>query len=129
MELYLLFIFSLLYNGILNADDNITIAIATISDIHGHIYPWDYSLLEEIVAGFALTDTVVKNLEKKYPNMLRIDIGDLFQGNLDQIFINNDTHPLVQALNLLKYDVWIPGNHDFNHGLDILERNIHHFNG
>ena len=97
--------------------------------MHGHIYPWDYSNDEEIDAGYAKTDTVIQNLKYKYPNILLIDVGDLFQDNLAEIFINNDTHPMVQALNLLKYDVWVPGNHDFNHGLNVLERNIQHFNG
>lgn len=36
---------------------------------------------------------------------------------------------MIQALNLLKYDVWVLGNHEFNYGLDILERNIKNFNG
>ena len=132
MKSYFLFIFTLLYYPIFcypNKTDTIKIAIAATSDMHGHIYPWDYSSDEEIDAGYARTDTVVQKLKNEYPNTLLIDVGDLFQDNLAEIFINNDTHPMVQALNLLKYDVWVPGNHDFNHGLNILERNIQHFNG
>ena len=132
MESFFLFIFILLYYTIFcdpNETDNNTIAIVATSDMHGHIYPWDYSTDEETDVGFAKTDTVVQNLKNKYPKILLIDIGDLFQDNLGEIFINNDTHPMVQALNLLKYDVWVPGNHDFNFGLNFLERNIQHFNG
>ena len=128
MELYSLFIFILL-NYIFCDSDSITIAIAHTSDMHGHIYPWDYATDSEIDAGFARTDTVIQELRNKYPNFLLIDTGDLYQDNLADIFLNNDTHPMIQALNLLKYDVWVLGNHEFNYGLDILERNIKNFNG
>lgn len=128
MELYSLFIFILL-NYIFCDSDSITIAIAHTSDMHGHIYPWDYATDSEIDAGFARTDTVIQELRNKYPNFLLIDNGDLYQDNLADIFLNNDTHPMIQALNLLKYDVWVLGNHEFNYGLDILERNIKNFNG
>ena len=128
MELYSLFIFILL-NYIFCDSDSITIAIAHTSDMHGHIYPWDYATDSEIDAGFSRTDTVIQELRNKYPNFLLIDTGDLYQDNLADIFLNNDTHPMIQALNLLKYDVWVLGNHEFNYGLDILERNIKNFNG
>ena len=51
------------------------------------------------------------------------------QDNSSELFIDLDTHPMVQALNLLKYDVWVPGNHEFNFGLDFLERNLNNFDG
>lgn len=111
-------------------DDTITIAVAATSDMHGRIYPWDYTNNEsDDDAGFALTDTVVNKIKSEYPNTLLIDVGDLMQDNKAELFLNHYTHPMVRALNFLKYDVWIPGNHEFNYGLDFLEKNVRHFCG
>jgi len=109
---------------------NVTITVAATSDMHGRIYPWEYAIDEaDNDAGFALTDTVVKKIKEDYPNTILIDVGDSMQGNSAELFNNENTHPIVQAMNLLKYDLWVPGNHEFNFGLDILERNFKHFNG
>lgn len=46
-----------------------------------------------------------------YPDAVKIDIGDLFHGNAleDASF----GAPMIAALNTLKYDIVIPGNHEF----------------
>lgn len=111
--------------------DSVTISIAATSDLHGRIYPWSYSTDSEDTSGvgFAQTDTIVKEIKAQYPDTLLVDIGDSMQDNSSELFIDLDTHPMVQALNLLKYDVWVPGNHEFNFGLDFLERNFNNFDG
>ena len=57
MKLYFLFIFTLLfYSTFCESDDEdtITIGIVASSDMHGHIYPWDYATDSAIDgAGFA----------------------------------------------------------------------------
>ena len=133
MKIYFLLFLALLFNAIFcdsNEDNAITIGIVASSDMHGHIYPWDYATDSAIDgAGFAQTNTIIQELKNKYPNNLLIDVGDLYQENLAEIFLNNETHPMIQALYFLNYDVWVLGNHDFNFGLDILERNIKNFKG
>ena len=111
--------------------DSVTISIAATSDLHGRIYPWSYATDSEDKSGvgFSQTDTVVKEIKAQYPDTLLVDIGDSMQDNSSELFIDLDTHPMVQALNLLKYDVWVPGNHEFNFGLDFLERNLNNFDG
>ena len=111
--------------------DSVTISIAATSDLHGRIYPWSYATdsADNSGVGFAQTDTIVKEIKAEYPDTLLVDIGDSMQDNSAELFIDLDTHPMVQALNLLKYDVWVPGNHEFNFGLDFLERNLNNFDG
>jgi 2',3'-cyclic-nucleotide 2'-phosphodiesterase/3'-nucleotidase len=110
--------------------DNITIAIAATSDVHNHIYSWEYAIDEaNNNTGYVLTDTVVSKIKADYPNTLLLDIGDSMQDNSAELFIKNDTHPIIQVLNFLEYDAWILGNHEFNYGLSFLEKNIEHFNG
>ena len=110
--------------------DSVTIAIAATSDMHGRIYPWEYAIdSADDDAGFSLTDTVVKKIKAEYPDALLLDIGDSMQDNSAELFIDLDTHPMIQAMNMLGYDVWVPGNHEFNFGLDFLERNLSSFDG
>ena len=111
--------------------DSVTISIAATSDMHGRIYPWSYSIdaADNSGVGFAQTDTIVKEIKAQYPDTLLVDIGDSMQDNSAELFIDLDTHPMVEAMNMLGYDLWIPGNHEFNFGLDFLERNINNFEG
>lgn len=110
--------------------DTATITIAATSDMHGRIYPWEYAIdASDNDAGFALTDTVVKEIKTQFPETLLIDIGDALQDNSAELFNDMDTHPMIQAMNYLGYDAWVPGNHEFNFGLSFLERNISSFEG
>ncbi|MCL1948962.1 MAG: metallophosphoesterase [Turicibacter sp.] len=53
-----------------------------------------------------------------------IDAGDFFIGSPLTTFYNTtmEISPLVKTANDIGYDVMIPGNHDFDHGLDFLLR-------
>ena len=110
--------------------DSAVITIAATSDMHGRIYPWEYAIdAPDDDAGFALTDTVVQKIKSEYPDTLLIDIGDSMQDNSAELFVDMDTHPMIQTMNFLGYDVWVPGNHEFNFGLDFLQRNFKNFDG
>lgn len=110
--------------------DTAVVTIAATSDMHGRIYPWEYAIdAPANNAGFALTDTVVKQIKSEYPDTLLFDIGDALQDNSSELFNDLDTHPMIQALNAQKYDIWVPGNHEFNFGLPFLERNFANFDG
>ncbi len=60
-------------------------------------------------------------------NCLLIDCGDLMQGTPESAFSSGAI--MVRILNELAYDVWVPGNHDFDFGSDALKANIKSFNG
>ena len=108
----------------------VTIKIAATSDIHGRLYPWDYAIdAMDSDAGYSLTYGIIQEIRQDYPDLLLIDIGDIVQDNSSELFNDLDTHPMIQAMNTMKYDVWVPGNHEFNFGLDFLERNFDHFDG
>jgi 2',3'-cyclic-nucleotide 2'-phosphodiesterase/3'-nucleotidase len=116
--------------GIPSAADSAVITVAATSDMHGRIYPWEYAVdSADNDAGFALTYTVVKDIRGRDPDTLLLDIGDALQDNSAELFNDMDIHPMVQAMNYMGYDGWILGNHEFNFGLDFLERNIRNFDG
>ena len=60
-------------------------------------------------------------------NTLKIDVGDTLTGNLLSDSLGGE--PMIKLLNELKYDVWVPGNHDFELGYSALEKRIGEFNG
>ena len=113
-----------------NEVDELTITIGATSDLHGRIFGYDYALdAVDADAGLTRIATLLQNEKAKNPNMILIDIGDTVQGNSAQLFNDDPTHPVVSTLNALEFDLWVPGNHEFNFERSFIDRNLNHFNG
>ncbi len=106
-----------------------TITLLGTSDVHGFCVPWDYSTDTAFPGGLAKVATVVKRLRASGAVLLVVDAGDLIQGNAAETFRNEAVNPLVCALNLIGYDFWVPGNHEFNFGPEVLLRALSGFRG
>ena len=65
------------------------------ADLHGNLENFSY-LAPEI---------------SKYPQAIKIDIGDFVQGDFDCVY--SCGLPMLEAFNELKYDLFVPGNHEF----------------
>lgn len=89
------------------------IEIFTTTDLHGEF------------ESFIQSETV-KKLKTEDTNSIWIDNGDFFIGNPLTTYYNTqfETSPLVQKANEFGFDVMIPGNHDFDYGLDFLKKQI-----
>jgi 2',3'-cyclic-nucleotide 2'-phosphodiesterase/3'-nucleotidase/5'-nucleotidase len=114
------------------AEDNssVTVTILGTSDMHGRIYPWEYATASEKANnGFAKIQTLIKEEKAKNPNTILIDNGDTTQDNMAELFNDKATHPMVDALNYMGYDTWTLGNHEFNFGMDFLNKNMKSFKG
>ena len=110
--------------------DAVTLTFGVTGDVHGRLYAYDYAVCEETpAAGLVKTYALAKELRAQNPNTVLIDVGDTVQDNSAELFNDLDTHPMIQALNYMKYDVWVLGNHEFNFEKEFLARNIRHFNG
>lgn len=55
------------------------------------------------------------------------DCGDLIQGTFPMTLDKGEV--MIRALNLLAYDIFVPGNHDFEFGTDPLLRYLKQFKG
>ncbi|MDR0932683.1 MAG: metallophosphoesterase [Victivallales bacterium] len=66
-------------------------------------------------------------LLRKNPDAIRIDCGDTLQGTLLSRHSNGQI--MIALLNQLAYDIWIPGNHDFEFGADSLIKAAQQFRG
>ncbi|MGH7672484.1 MAG: bifunctional metallophosphatase/5'-nucleotidase, partial [Gemmatimonadales bacterium] len=109
------------------APDSAHVVIVATTDVHGRVRGWDYVRDAEAPGGLARAAAMVETLRAQHPGrVVLLDAGDLLQGNpFATFFASQDRrrpHPVVDALNALQYDVATPGNHEFDFGLDLLQR-------
>ncbi|ASN81192.1 2',3'-cyclic-nucleotide 2'-phosphodiesterase [Deinococcus ficus] len=100
------------------------------SDLHTSALGYDY-YQDKPTGEFGLeyTATLIKNARTEKPNTLLFDNGDLIQGNplgdyaaRIQPLRDGQIHPMLAAMSPLRYTAWTLGNHEFNYGLDYLDR-------
>lgn len=106
-----------------------TLRIMETTDLHSNIVPYDYykDTDEDVAYGLAKTATLIQQARSEVKNSMLFDAGDMIQGNPLASYVKNhlkddETHPLFAAMNALEYDAAIIGNHEFNYGLDYLDK-------
>ncbi|MFC7365087.1 MULTISPECIES: bifunctional metallophosphatase/5'-nucleotidase [Bhargavaea] len=102
--------------------DKLTLTILETSDVHGYLFPGDGRNKEQDQdMGLFKAATVIREEKQKADGpVIVIDNGDFIQGSPLSTYMERErgtAAPLVGALNTLKVDAGIPGNHEFNHGL------------
>lgn len=106
--------------------ERVELTVLGTTDVHGRLVPWDYYAGEATERGLAKVATLVDSIRAADPWVVLLDSGDLLQGNpLDYyygIVAPADTHPVIRAMNRLDYDAAVLGNHEFNYGLEALDR-------
>ncbi|NGP18162.1 bifunctional 2',3'-cyclic-nucleotide 2'-phosphodiesterase/3'-nucleotidase [Devosia chinhatensis] len=105
--------------------------IIETTDIHVAILPYDYYAdAPNDTMGLARTAAIIEQIRAaEAGNAVLFDNGDLIQGNpmgdymaYEKGLNQGDIHPAVAALNTLGYDGATLGNHEFNYGLEFLDR-------
>ncbi|MBU3227672.1 5'-nucleotidase C-terminal domain-containing protein [Clostridium algidicarnis] len=110
--------------------DVTNIQIVATSDMHGRFMPYDYATgSEDLNGSMAQISTMVKELRSKNENVLLVDNGDTIQDNSSSLFLKDEIHPMVLAMNEMGYDAWNLGNHEFNYGMNTLKTVSSKFNG
>jgi 5'-nucleotidase/UDP-sugar diphosphatase len=93
--------------------DNVITMLHT-NDTHG---TWPETYYYGTPEGLAFLASLIKAERAKNPNVLLLDAGDTFQGNaFAQYFRNATPNPIAGGMNLLNYDAFTIGNHEFNFG-------------
>ncbi|HHX62715.1 MAG TPA: LysM peptidoglycan-binding domain-containing protein [Epulopiscium sp.] len=68
--------------------------------------------------GFEKIATLVKQAKTENPNTLVVDAGDTLHGQTFATISKGQS--IVDLMNIVGYDVMVPGNHDFNYGQERL---------
>lgn len=111
------------------ANDSSVIRVIATSDNHGAVFDYDYASGAKANAGLTRVSTYVKAARTQDPDeVMVVDNGDTIQGTpLSYYFdkINEKAeYPMMKAYGLIGYDTWTLGNHEFNYGLEVLNRVI-----
>jgi 2',3'-cyclic-nucleotide 2'-phosphodiesterase (5'-nucleotidase family) len=108
------------------APRELTLLVASTTDVHGHLEGWDYyANRPDTARGLARAATIVDSLRAAAPGrVILVDAGDLLQGTpLTYVAARREhfaTHPVIAAMNAMHYDAAAVGNHEFNYGLPVL---------
>jgi len=105
------------------------ITILGTADVHGHIMNYDYYGVRTYTQGFAIVSTMVKEVREENPNTLLIDAGDLIQGTpltyyYGKMMKPDKDYPMTYIMGIMNYTAGTVGNHEFNYGLDTLQKVI-----
>ncbi len=100
------------------------ITICQTTDIHGFFRK---SWKENPEAWLSAATIIKAERKKAKENFLLIDCGDTLQGSF--ITLQDQGETAINILNDLKYDVWVPGNHDFDFGFKTLKLRTSQFKG
>jgi 2',3'-cyclic-nucleotide 2'-phosphodiesterase/3'-nucleotidase len=106
----------------------VTITILETSDLHGHIYNWDFFGNSEYDQGLAVASTLIKQERAADPNLLLLDDGDTIQGTPLVYYYNtqmpDEANPMAVVMNAMDYDAAAIGNHEYNYGQGVLDKFI-----
>jgi len=102
------------------------IVVLGTTDLHGNLFPVDYYTDKAENRGLAKISTLIKQVRKENQNVLLIDSGDTIQGTPLEYYHNKKNNqppdPMMLAMNALHYDAMTVGNHEYNFGLQVLEK-------
>lgn len=111
-------------------EETVNITILETSDLHGTIYSYDYAVDTPTKNnGLVRAASYIKEQREIDPDLLLVDNGDSIQGNMISLFNDREVHPIVDAFNFLRYDLWNLGNHEFNYDFSVITRAVESFQG
>ncbi|PFJ17017.1 bifunctional 2',3'-cyclic-nucleotide 2'-phosphodiesterase/3'-nucleotidase [Bacillus cereus] len=118
-------------------ESTVNLRILETSDIHVNLMNYDYYQTKtDNKVGLVQTAALVNKAREEAKNSVLFDDGDALQGTPLGDYVANKindpmnpvdpsyVHPLYRLMNLMKYDVISLGNHEFNYGLDYLNKVI-----
>ena len=99
------------------------ITILHTNDVHSHVEPFskDHSEFPN-KGGFERRATLISEIRRQNPNTLLFDAGDIFQGTPYFNFYGGEIE--FKLMSMLGYDAITLGNHDFDNGMDGLDKQL-----
>ncbi|HED3890185.1 TPA: bifunctional 2',3'-cyclic-nucleotide 2'-phosphodiesterase/3'-nucleotidase [Morganella morganii] len=123
-------VLALLVSGTVNAA-TVDLRVMETSDIHSNLIDFDY-FKDKPTEQFGLVRTaaLIKAAKGEVTNAVLVDNGDLIQGSpladymVSKGLNDGEAHPAHKLMNTMGYTVGNFGNHEFNFGLDYLQKAI-----
>lgn len=108
---------NLLPTDVFGMDNRERLTILHTNDTHSRLDPFpaddpNYAGM----GGVAMRYEIIKKIRQQEPNVLLLDAGDIFQGT--PYFNLYKGEPEIKAMELMGYDAFTLGNHDFDAGID-----------
>ncbi|MCF6463141.1 5'-nucleotidase C-terminal domain-containing protein [Clostridium sp. Cult1] len=108
-------------------EGTVQLTILGTTDLHANIYNWSYEDGKEVEdLGIAKVYSVIKEIREENPNTLLLDNGDTIQGTILSDDLYNTKldlpHPVIDVMNFMEYDAMTLGNHEFNFGLELIDK-------
>ena len=99
------------------------ITILHTNDVHSHIDPFDKDNDKfAFKGGVSRRATIIEKIRKENSNTLLLDAGDIFQGTPYFNYYGGELE--FKLMSMLKYDLATLGNHDFDNGIDGLDKQL-----
>ena len=112
------------------APRRVELTIAATTDVHGRLRAWDYYAgAPDPAHSLAAAATIVDSARKANPDgVVLVEGGDILQGN-PLLYVAarvrpTPVHPVIAAMNVMRYDAAVLGNHEFNYGVPLLQKAI-----
>lgn len=103
--------------------------ILETTDLHVAVFAYDYFAdAPNDTMGLARTASIIEAIRAEAGNSMLVDNGDIIQGNPMGDYIayekglDGNVHPIIAAMNTLGYEAATLGNHEFNYGLEYLDK-------
>jgi len=116
---------SLLPKFSLAQSKDVKLTILHTNDMHSHIHPFT-SGRNKGLGGMAQRAALIKQIREQEEHVLLLDAGDVFQGTPYFNFYGGELE--LKLMSEMKYDAATLGNHDFDNGLDGLQKQLPHAN-
>ncbi|MBH4806571.1 bifunctional metallophosphatase/5'-nucleotidase [Staphylococcus aureus] len=108
------------------------IAFYVVSDVHGYIFPTDFTSRNQYQPmGLLLANHVIEQDRRQYDQSFKIDNGDFLQGSPFCNYLiahSGSSQPLVDFYNRMAFNFGTLGNHEFNYGLPYLKDTLRRLN-
>ena len=108
----------------------VELTIAATTDVHGRLRGWDYYAgTADPAHSLAAAATIVDSARRANPDgVVLVEGGDILQGNpLTYVAARvkpTPVHPVIAAMNVMRYDAAVLGNHEFNYGVPLLRKAV-----
>ena len=114
---------SMVPNILFSKDRNTELTILHTNDTHSHIFPVNNGKYKGF-GGMAQRAQLIKDIRKDNRNVLLLDAGDIFQGTPYFNFFGGEVE--YKLMSRMKYDAVTLGNHDFDNGIEGLNKQLKH---